>query len=54
MSGLELLRVEDRNAKPTIANPKVQILESNLNWTIEDKGQADCCPTESKNYCYKS
>ena len=26
MSGLEPLRVTERNAKPTIANPKVQIL----------------------------
>ena len=29
MSGLEPLRVTERNAKPTIANPKVQILETN-------------------------
>jgi hypothetical protein len=36
MSGLKPLRVADRNAKPTISNPKAQIFETNSKLKIED------------------
>ena len=45
------LRVAERNTKPTIVNPKAQILEANSklrNWAFRIK--VNCCQSKSQNW----